>query len=374
MEDILLRDGYHDLLGGFRVEDKNQEAIKKYQLNICSIYRARGAYLLETDRGSKLLKPYHGSVNRANFEHTVKEHLKSNGYPNVDCFVKTANGSVVAEDGAGNLFTMRDWYSGDECNLKDIYQIEEAIRHLARIHQCLTNVELTPEQVSFNQAVNLNDLFDKRNRELKRVRAYIRDKKQRNEFEINYINYYDTFYQAGVSALQLLRESEYERLQKEAVDNCCICHGSFSYHNILMREQISQERHATREEEMELAAASLHAPEYQVAVTNFDKAYVGIQISDLYQFIRKAMEKNGWDLLYGSRMIEAYDRVKPLQKEELKLLYILLLYPEKFWKITNYYFNGKKSWVSERNIQKLMSVGEQNSKKEIFLEKLAGIL
>jgi hypothetical protein len=86
------------------------------------------------------------------------------------------------------------------------------------------------------------------------------------------------------------------------------------------------------------------------------------------------MEKNDWDILYGSNMIESYDRIKPISKKELGVLYVLLLYPEKFWKITNFYYNGKKAWVSGRNIQKLVSIGEQNIKKEMFLKSLESIL
>ena len=86
------------------------------------------------------------------------------------------------------------------------------------------------------------------------------------------------------------------------------------------------------------------------------------------------MEKNNWDILYGSNIIEAYDRIQSISKRELGVLYVLLLYPEKFWKITNYYFKGKKAWISGRNIQKLNSIGEQNPKKGVFLKRLESIL
>lgn len=86
------------------------------------------------------------------------------------------------------------------------------------------------------------------------------------------------------------------------------------------------------------------------------------------------MEKNDWDILYGNNIIEIYDRIRPISKDELEILYLLLLYPEKFWKITNFYFNGKKVWISTRNIQKLNSIGEQNPKRIIFLKKLESIL
>jgi len=104
-----------------------------------------------------------------------------------------------------------------------------------------------------------------------------------------------------------------------------------------------------------------------MATTNFDKANVGIQITDLYQFMRKVMEKNDWDLDFGSMILEAYNNILPLSRDEHRLLYILLLYPEKFWKITNFYYNSKKSWVPQRNIQKLIGIVEQKDRKNQFL-------
>lgn len=372
--DIILRDGYQVFVGGWKVEDKNQEALKNYQLNIYSVYRARGAFLVETDQGPKLFKPIHSSQNRVMFEHTIKEHLRKSGYRKVDYFVKTQQDTILSEDTNGGIYTLRDWFVGEECNLKDINQIEEAIKQLATLHKALCEVELTEEQIEHNQSVNLKGLFDKRNRELKRVRAYIRDKNKRNEFELIYINFYEGFYQDGREAIKLLEQLNYDELLLDSILHKRICHGSFNYHNVLMQDLNMEVKRKHDYEETYLEAASVHAPQYEVAITNFDKSYVGVQVYDLYQFIRKAMEKNEWDLLYGSRMLDAYQSIKPLRKEELKLLYILLLYPEKFWKITNYYFNGKKSWVSERNIQKLISVGEQSSKRKVFLEKLKGIL
>ena len=71
------------------MEDRSQEALKRYRLKIYNIYKARGAFLLETDCGLKLYKSFEGSKNRALFEDKVKQHLFLNGYPNTDLFVRT---------------------------------------------------------------------------------------------------------------------------------------------------------------------------------------------------------------------------------------------------------------------------------------------
>jgi Ser/Thr protein kinase RdoA (MazF antagonist) len=361
------------------MEDRSQEALKEYHLKIYNTYRARGAFLLETDCGLKLFKCFEGSKNRAVFENKVKEHLALHGYPNTDLFVKTMDDELVSQDSVGCSYIMKNWYWGEECNLKELPQIEAAASNLARLHCVLCNVDFTKEQLEHNISPDLTETFDKRNRELKRVKAYIREKRQKNEFELLYLNYYDVFYEQGLTAAGRLNGSVYAKLMEEAVKERNVCHGNYTYHNIIMLKNKADAAAKTYVppgwvNKQPVCAAELGGGGSQVATTNFEKSYIGLQISDLYQFIRKVMEKNDWDILYGSNIIEAYDRVKPINREELNILYLLLLYPEKFWKITNFYYNSKKSWVSGRNIQKLNTIGEQNSKKEIFLKKLEGIL
>lgn len=379
---IILERRVFSIEGGLAVEDRSQDALKRYHLKIYNIYRARGAFLLETDCGLKLYKCFEGSKNRAQFEHKVKEHLFQNGYYNTDIFVKTIDDDIISEDPMGCQYIMKNWFWGEECNLKELSQIEVATSNLARLHCQLSEVDFTDDQVDYNipNNCNLTEIFDKRNRELKRVKGYIRDKRQKNEFELSYLNYYEDFYEQGIQAAKKLASSTYTSLLEEAIKERRVCHGNYTYHNIIMLKNKNEALTKTYIppgwiNRQALSVNDLSASNMpMIATTNFDKSYIGLQISDLYQFVRKVMEKNDWDILYGSNMIEAYDKVKPISKEELNILYLLLLYPEKFWKITNFYFNGKKSWVSGRSIQKLNSIGEQNVKKDMFLRRLESIL
>lgn len=362
------------------MEDRCHEALKKYPLKVYNIYRARGAYLLETDCGLKLFKCYEGSRNRAMFEHVVKEHLYMHGYHNIDLYVKTIEDDIIAEDQSGSRYIVKNWFWGEECNLKELSQVEMASANLARMHNILKGVDFTKEQIEYNIEVNLQEIFEKRNRELKRVRGYIREKRQKNEFELLFLNFYDEFYNQGIEAVKKLADSAYRQIMDEAVKNRLVSHGNYNYHNIIMikskSEAVSKNNIPPGWINNQSISAADISSEWSrlIATTNFEKARIGLQISDLYQFIRKVMEKNDWDLLYGNNIIEAYDRVRPISKSELEILYILLLYPEKFWKITNFYYNGKKVWVSERNINKLNSIGEQNPKRAMFLRKLESIL
>ena len=75
-------------------------------------------------------------------------------------------------------------------------------------------------------------------------------------------------------------------------------HGSYSYHNVLFVGK-------------------------DLAVTNFDRAEIGIQVRDLYDFLRKAMEKNGWQAEFGKSLIDAYDRERKLEETERRMAQLL---------------------------------------------------
>lgn len=361
------------------MEDRNLELFRQYNIKIYNTYRIRGAFILETDKGLKLLKSLESSKSRIAFENSVLEYLAVQNYPYVDLYVKNNSNEIITEDGCGNKYIIKNWFPGEECNLRDEADVADAAVNLAILHTLLREVPLTQDQLHHNTYPCLLDVFDKRNREIKRVRGYIRDKRKKNEFELCYLNCYDEFYEQSQDATKILSESNYAQLMREAREHKYICHGNYTYHNVIMlKNSLGQSGFPNWKacnSEDSLSAAGLRGNiKANMATTNFDKACIGVQIMDLYQFMRKVMEKNDWDMGIGSMILDNYNRVLPIDKDELKLLYVLLLYPEKFWKITNFYYNGKKSWVPQRNIQKLIGIQEQMEMKKNFLNCLGTTL
>lgn len=51
------------------------------------------------------------------------------------------------------------------------------------------------------------------------------------------------------------------------------------------------------------------------------------------------------------------------------MLYYRLAYPEKFWKIANFYYNSGKAWIPEKYQEKLLKVNRQEQEKKEFLKK-----
>jgi CotS family spore coat protein len=336
-------------LGGLNVEDRHEEIWKQYNVAIRNVYRVRGAYILETDQGLKLYRNYEGSENKVEFEQSVKQHLYNEGYSNVDLYLRNQNGELITADSMGTKYIIKSWFNGEECNLREESDIVAASRNLANLHNYMQNVQTGLDDQNAKYINDLSTQFDKHNRELKRVRGYIRDKKQKNEFEVCFLNVYNQFYEQGLTALEILKESGYGNLLEDCVERNTMCHGNYIYHNILMLPD-------------------------SIATTNFEKVSVGVQMLDLYCFIRKVMEKNNWNITYGNLIIEEYGNIRLISEVEMKILYVLLLYPEKFWKVTNFYYNARKSWVPRRNIQKLENLSEQAKDKDLFLMQLEKLI
>lgn len=344
------------------MDDKIDEVIKKYPVKVTAKRRIRGAILLEAKEGTYTLVNYRDSARKLLFQEKVKSNLIEKGYLYVDQGIPNENGEYLTKDPMGNRWLMKRWYVGRECNLRDDREILRATKHMAQLHQLMRleeSVDLAKEQEAELLAAQVEEfvpeaedfvhLSQRHMREMKRVYNYIRSKRRKNEIELSILNMFSRFYDQAGAAGEHLKEMHYEELLQACRNEQRVIHGSYNYHNILFLDR-------------------------EIATTNFEKAQIGIQITDLYDFLRKIMEKNNWNLSCGLAMIDAYEQVRPLEKQEARLLYVLLLFPEKFWKQINFYYNGKKSWMSLKNYDKLLKLEKQETDRRNFLNEAKSLL
>ena len=186
------------------------------------------------------------------------------------------------------------------------------------------------------------------------MRKFMRGISPKGEFESAFLKYFEQMYQWADCAGHELNESGYDEIYRESVEKGCMTHGEYNYHNILM---LSGE-HCYRKEPC------------QIAVTNFEKFKRDVQVEDLYYFLRKVMEKQGWKVRLGDNMLNAYSAIRPLSREEMEYLKIRLIYPEKFWKVANSYYHSNKAWISAKSIEKLSMAIRQTEEKKRFLEEI----
>ena len=153
--------------------------------------------------------------------------------------------------------------------------------------------------------------------------------------------HFDIFLEQALEVSRQLREEE------AGSGSVILCHGDFQYHNVLFCES-------------------------GVRFMNFEKCIRDNRSRDIYHFSRKMLEKSNWATETGEALLGAYERELPLSPEDGRVLYYRFSYPEKFWKIVNYYYNRGKAFIPDKNREKLEVLLEQEQKRTDFVRNVIG--
>lgn len=335
------------------------EVLDQYHIEVKSTRKIRGAFFIDTDEGTMLLRETDISDRRAPLLYIVLTHLEAGGYAHVDTPIFTKEGKLVATSREGRRYLLKKWYGGRECDVRRESDVLEAVANLANLHNKLcwqpqcglsgegeTGARREEGEAHPPTGRHLLEEFLCHNRELKKIRGFVRKKSSKDSFDYLFLAHFDRMFSVAEQVADRLKESGYDDLYRESVMGNCLVHGDYNYHNVLM------------------------LPAAEVATTNFEHFCLDVQVQDLCYFLRKVMEKHQWNEELGDAMLEAYGKIRPLKREELEYMALKLSYPEKFWKTMNSYYHSNKVWVPEKNVEKLMLSVTQTDEKIHFLEKI----
>ena len=226
--------------------------------------------------------------------------------------------------------------------MKDSREVLSAVTWIARLHRAFRAISWRGDwNLGSMQPPGLCAEMRRHSREMKRVRTFISNKRKKSEFELCVMQDFAEFYEQALMAqkgLELLESGQEE-------GQLFLCHGDLNQHHLLMGEG-------------------------GIAVIEFNQMHRGKQMADLYHFMRKVMEKHGWGEGLGLAMMENYDKVLPIDGKDRECLYYLFLYPEKYWKQLNYYYNANKAWTPAKNVEKLQKLKEQQEARNRFMSQI----
>ena len=327
------------------MNDRAVSLLEQYDLEVLRTRKGRGAILCETSNGLYIFKEYEGSLEKLAFQNELLKKLKEQGKDFVEQIVPTKEGSLIVTDYERTNYFLKTYFEGRECNINDENERKEAVKFLASVHRDMS----VPLHTEFYPKANIVSEFEKHNREMKKVKRFLRDRSQKNGFEIYLMQNYDLFYEKALTATENLKEYFTDLEQDYLEVKRPMCHGDFQYHNLLKTDA-------------------------GFALINFEKCVVDYQIRDLYYFLRKLLEKNNWSIELGEELIYAYNEVLPLGAYDMIQLYYRFAYPEKFWKIVNFYYNNRKVWVPDKVCEKLGKLIQAEENRQHFLDNLSSML
>ena len=324
------------------MNDRAVSLLDQYELEIIRTRKGRGSIICESTQGLFLLKEYSGSLEKAAVLDRLLTRMQESCKVSVECILKNKEGALITQDTDGSRYLVKSWFEGRECNIRDPEECIQAVRTLAELHKSMVCDE---EESACLPVQNLKTEYERHNKELRRVRRFLKAKSQKTDFEIFLNRQFDPYLEQAEQVLAEWETYAYLEQETELQKKRTLCHGDYQYHNLIMVKN-------------------------DLCVVNFEHLALDCQIRDLYLFLRKLLEKNNWSCHTGEKLLQAYDRVRPLSAADRIGLLYRFAYPEKFWKIVNFYYNSTKSWIPGKNMEKLQKVLNQEKEKQRFLNEV----
>ena len=328
------------------MNEKALQILEQYNIKLLRSFGGRGAVMLETEQGLKLLKEFAGSKTKLPYEQMLLARLEEEGVCQVDRAIANLEGELLSKGEYDSTWILKNWPFGKECDTHNEENLLKSMQVLAQIHltaRGLWNVD--SEYANRLRGADRRIELEKHNRELKRVQNFIRGKHKKGSFELLFLKYIQEILEESNYALEQMTVSGYEQLWKKACEEEHICHGEYIHHNIIINHQA-------------------------IAVVNFRHCEINVQVNDICLFLRKIMEKQNWNEGLAVRMLETYEKERPLSKIERFYLAACLYYPEKVWKLAHHYYNANKAWIPEKSTEKLQVFLEQETQRKKMIKHM----
>ena len=261
---------------------------------------------------------------------------------------------LFSKEADGSMYILKEQVDGRECSYKNEEDIAGAFSAMATLHLGFTyQGTWTQGLTSTDQEGKVQEIpiyfyadeMEKHTRECRHVKNYLKKLRVKSDFERALLQEYDYFLEKANAITALASEQPRQEYEAYIRENGLYCHGDYQYHNIMQTESGS-------------------------VLLNFEKCVRDYPVRDLYLFLRKLLEKNNWSQTLGDMLLESYNMERTLTERDYKQLYYRLAYPEKFWKIVNFYYNSGKAWIPGRNMEKIEKLFAQEREKQLFLESI----
>lgn len=390
--------------------EKLAEVYEKYDMEVLGTRRGRGATIITTMNGVRILEPFRGSIVRLEQEHVLKNLFAKEGFCDLDLFFPNKDGELLTYDKYRQPYVLKKHFEGEECDMRNVADVVRAVEKLADFHvvgkkvaetfqeewetiKCqkererigelrqmvedgeeldriaqiygMTLMELVEllkeedavshlkpqggaEDVKQDNIETVLDTFVRRNRELRKIRRFVGKVKRKNAFENLFLKVFPEYYNLGMQC-----EESFEHVGQDGdsldVEHVMKCHYGICHGNYNQHNILLGDK--------------------SEAIVHCERFSRGNQLEDLYQFARKVMEKNHFDYETLEIVLRTYAKRIELKKEDYRYIYVLFSYPEKFWKIANGYYNTNKAFLSPKYIEKLETVIQQEREKAEMLSQ-----
>jgi CotS family spore coat protein len=328
--------------------DLDINLFSEFDLVVYDVIPMRKVFILNTDKGDKVLKKVNYDTSRLEFINYGIEYIKNNNFNRIIEFEKTKN-KLIYVHWKDDIYCIMNLVEGRECEYSNPVDVMLTSRALAELHRAsagLINDEAFQMLLVNNHkrylCGRIIEIFNKKLKELRFFKSIATLYENKNEFDCIFLEHEKYYEKKIVQSIKILEGSEYYNLCKEK-EKIVFCHHDLAHHNILINVD-------------------------QVYFLDFDYAVVDLKVHDICNFINKAIKNFAYDIEKCNTIINEYTQINQLDHRELKVLYGMLSFPEDFYGVARDYYTRKKQWSEEVFLSRLKNKVEYREDREAFLE------
>ena len=170
------------------MNERELQVLEQYPFAVEGSCRIRGAFLLDTSVGKRLIREFSGSAYRLEREQELLEHLRERGFL-VDRIEPDREGRLSVSCRENARYIVKEYIGGRECDTRSESEILKAVSLLAGLHKAMRNVfPVTEEDLRRLGGTDILEEMKRHNRELRKIYSFIRKKNRKNVFETAYLS------------------------------------------------------------------------------------------------------------------------------------------------------------------------------------------
>lgn len=194
----------------------------------------------------------------------------------------------------------------------------------------------------------LPKMYAKRRGELAKIRRRNDKRGNYDAIDLLLMKYYAQYMKQAAEAEELLLQGGYAEAVEKAAQEGAFCHNAFKGEALRLGEK------------------------GELFVGSFDKCGCELPLADLAAYLRRYFKKTGGTEKGIHEMLEGYGKYCPFSTEDLTLLQGMLVYPEKFLRLVNEYYNRRRACVSPAMQERLAAAAREENNGLIIREIIGG--
>lgn len=298
--------------------------------------RTRTGLLCKTDKGLRELKKARVSKEDILFANDMKKGLYRNGFSGICLFVSAVDGQPFYQWN-NNFYILEEPMPKEVLEEQNPETFQKGAAVLGNMH-CLSRGCYS--LYSRWNKERLPAYFAKRRNEFAKIRKRIQKHHGYSSVDLIVLREYGHFMERAVRAEELLKEADYGALVEKTQEMGGFYHKSFKGDHLRMGE------------------------DGRIFVGGFEGCSADVPALDFAAYLKRFMRKTEGNKENLAQMLTAYESVCPLSEKEWKLVLAMIVFPDKFMKLMNEFYNKRQVCLSPAMEERLQEAAEEAKKGE----------